>query len=423
MRGCWSDSDSACSWRARSALAGSSLKVRLLPAVGGPLEVLPYGSKRVLVSTSKGITRLLRSDAIDRSFGRNGWVDVANPIAVRVQPSGRILVLSSRNYEPTLTRLLPSGDVDRSFGDGGIVPVDFGYRFNQAWAMTVAEGGVVIAGTGGEAVDKRTGETFGPSTLERFKANGAVDSGFGDGGRRKVVLTSPSGEAYNPELTSLQTLPGGRLLGANDYNGSIVKLDSDGSTVRSFGDQGLVVRSSLDEQGPGARFFANQPPIVLPNGGFLLVGSVTESTGSGLRYTVATSRYRPGGKLDRSYGKSGYAVMPFSGSTFVGGAALRPDGDLLLAIGRQRPPGKNSRLGVLVLRPSGKLDRSIVGGGERIIGFGGWTISDAAVARPGGEALVFGGVRATDKHPSGELVARVSLRHRQHHRRHRHHSR
>lgn len=396
----------ACCLLAASAPArGATTKPRLLPAAIDARHVVRYGSRRALLYSSKGITRLNPNGAIDRSFGEQGWVHVfAN--AVRVLPSGKIVVLTAGSLE----RLLPSGRVDRSFGNRGVAPVDFGYAQESVQSMTLIGESIVVSGVGGESIDPRTGEIDGQAITMKFKPGGAVDRRFGDGG-----------QVVGAAAETLQTTPGGKILGSSRAQ-YFSEMNADGSLVTSFGEDGFAKATLWEGPELGEAFLSHQPPVVLPNGAFLLVGTVSKFAGGLIRYAVATSRYGPRGRLDTSYGNNGVVATPFRGSTFVEGAALRPDGDLLVAFTRAAPPEASSRvMGVLALNRNGGLDESIPGGAQRTVAFGDSTWAEAVVPQPSNQAWLFGFTRGRNGGPAGKLVARFNLgphRHRRggHHR-------
>ena len=132
--------------------------------------------------TSMTAARLDTSGALDMSFGGTGHVAVdfggpSGAFALAVQPDGKLVLggfahpAGSDDY--ALARLLSDGTLDAGFGAGGKVATDFALGQQGMRALRILPSGKIV-GAGTDA---------GFLSVVQYLPNGALDEGFGTGGR------------------------------------------------------------------------------------------------------------------------------------------------------------------------------------------------------------------------------------------------
>jgi uncharacterized delta-60 repeat protein len=224
--------------------------------------------------TEFGIVRYRPDGTPDPAFGTDGIVrtdvlgggDQAN--AVAVQPDGKIVVagFATRNGidgDLALVRYNPDGTLDATFGTGGVVTSDLGTSADDARAVVIQpDGRIVVAGTADEDV-----------ALARYLADGTLDSAFGQGG--STISDFGSEDVAN----GVALTPAGQIVVAGFTLGPAINRDfllaryrADGALDTSFGDHGAVKTDVL-----GGDDFAENL-IVDVQGRIVLVGRATSPT-------------------------------------------------------------------------------------------------------------------------------------------------
>ena len=271
---------------------------------------------------------------------------VAAVICVAIVASGAAVALGSGG----------AGSLDRSFGDHGKVLTRFKHRHGRtsfghpnlvprAYSVLVdSKNRVVAVGTADEKF-----------ALARYKPSGRLDHSFSGNGK---VTTQVSARQKKKNRLSRA------YAGAIDSHGRIVaaglavaqltgdrialaRYKPNGHLDRSFGDHGEV-RTLI-----GSKYGGDWARAVTidPHGRIVVAG-----TGPGDSWILA--RYKPNGKLDRSFGGGGSITTPFTDY----------DGALSIAIdsqGRIVAGGFAKRdLALARYEPNGKLDPSFGDGGK-----------------------------------------------------------
>jgi len=352
------------------------------------VAVQPDGKIVVAGGTAAGgfaLARYVPDGSPDPSFGDAGRVEThitssasANADAVALQPDGKIVVAGSSVIPDTenvsefaLARYNPDGSPDTSFGTDGItktfIPVQGSPARAAASALAVLPGGEILAGgTAGWDNDAITPQTS-LFALARYRADGSLDTAFGDGG---TVQTSFDG---NLVLDEMAVLPDGKIVAAGGAYGIghgddttrmvIVRYSPDGSLDSTFGNLGKVAtRAILNYEGGPAAFQA---------GKIVLAGA----TRNGF---PVLARYTAGGRLDSAFGRHGFVkITGFHGAP--AGVLAQDDGKILVSA---NVDGGD----VLVrLRPNGQLDASF---GVRGIVHPPGSRSSALASQPDGNVLL-----------------------------------
>jgi uncharacterized delta-60 repeat protein len=339
-------------------------------------EAIPQGSRHVLLVGEGTITRIGPGDRIDRGFGTDGRVE-DEAIRVGVQPDGKIIVLGG--FRRIVTRLTPEGRPDPSFGKDGTVPLAAFPRFETEDAMTVSATGIVL---GGEVAGT------GKPALARLRPNGAIDRGFGHDGVKVI------GTEEFPEIEDLETLPGGGYLVTEQNDDEICEFTAAGRVRRSFGNDGCASSLRFGHRGPGVGFSADDLPLVLPGGELIVYGDLSRYVHGENQYTVGAVRLRADGSRDRSYGRGGFAYLPFDDlygpgeDGFSGGAAFGQGGKLVIGASL----GIVTGMALVTFDSDGHLDQSLGEGGKVLVGepFVGYADAGPVILRPDRQALLFG---------------------------------
>ena len=180
-----------------------------------------------------------------------------------------------------------------------------------------------------------------------------------------------------------------------------------GALDRRFGKKGMVTiegRGRREKYGWEEEFELVDRVGVRPDGRILLAG--TGSTyGERTRYRLVALRLRRDGRLDRTYGRRGYAIAQFADWTFIESVSFLPGGGLVAVGAAQTPNHKRSDVGVIALNGDGRLDRQLIPKGKMTVHLPGWGGGEE-VALQRGRASILG---STGGGPNPWLI-RVPLR-------------
>jgi len=257
------------------------------------------------------LVRYRPNGTVDPSFGNHGRVitdfaggaDAAH--ALIVQADGKLVAAGSAtagtNQSFAIARYNPNGTPDLSFGTGGRSTIDIAGDFDEARALVLQGGKLVVAGftfTG----DAATGDF----AIARFTAAGRPDTTFGTGGR---VITDFAGGF--DDARALVVL-GGKLVAAGSATTSsgpdfaLARYDDHGSLDPTFGTGGKVTTDFAPVFGDADEINA----LIVQQGKLVAAGS--SFTGGGLRFDFALARYRSNGNLDPSFGSGGTTTTDFA---------------------------------------------------------------------------------------------------------------
>ena len=250
-----------------------------------------------------------------------------------------------------------AGSLDRSFGHHGKVLTRFKHRNGRqsfGHHNLVPRANAVLVDSKNRAV--AIGTADGKFALARYKPSGSLDRSFSGNGK---VTTQVSANHKRDERLSRAYAGAidshGRILAAGVAFGDLfgeriglARYKPNGHLDRSFGDHGEV-RTLI-----GSKYGGDwaQAVTIDPDGRIVVAG--TGPPGN----SWMLARYKPNGKLDRSFGAHGTIATPFTDY----------DGALSIAIdsqGRIVAGGFAKRdLALARYEPNGKLDPSFGDGGK-----------------------------------------------------------
>jgi uncharacterized delta-60 repeat protein len=179
--------------------------------------------------------------SLDPTFGRAGKVlvsfsncglGICNSIdaGALLQPNGRLVIALDNSFSAGVLRFLTNGSLDPSFGKDGKAPIVAGIGNTNAVTLQ-SDGSIVVAGMIG-------GTTTDNFTVDRYNANGTLDTTFGDNG---LVTASLGGRMGVGEAVLVQS-DDKILVVATALTGhlgipqtALLRVNSDGSLDTTFG--------------------------------------------------------------------------------------------------------------------------------------------------------------------------------------------
>jgi uncharacterized delta-60 repeat protein len=284
-----------------------------------------------------------------------------------VQPDGKVVAVGywlRRDVPPfmgvgevcwAIARLLPDGSPDPAFGggDGRVLQCSAG---TVALAVAVKrDGKLLVAG----AANRNRRGTLG--RIARFNPDGTLDRGFG--GRRSGLfgISPPPGE--HSAVHDLELLPSGKILASGyfRFNFMVARLLPNGTLDRSFaraakrpgrlitdvdgrcGQTGCAIGWGMDRDRTGR----------------ILVSGYVQQPNP--REHIALVRYRPGGKLDTTFGRRGVVRTKIGGYASARHLAVQRNGRIV--VGGESGSVQSPRFTLVRYRPSGRLDPTFFGDG------------------------------------------------------------
>jgi uncharacterized delta-60 repeat protein len=343
-------------------------------------RIVAAGESTIGGVTDFAIARYLADGSLDPSFGTNGTIlhnfgrSANGANAVAIWPGGRIVVVGYSGVEDggfdfALARYRTDGQLDPSFGVGGQVITDFvdtrGVDVAKAVAIQ-ADGKLVVSGYSGTY-----GEDF-DFVVARFRRGGGLDRSFGGDGH---VLTNFGGDDASQGVgiqADGKIVAMGKSEQGGDFDFALARYLPDGSLDRSFGDGGRV-RNDLSGTGSFDYGLAGG----IDERGRIIDAGKSDAAGS---LDFALARYRPNGRLDRSFGQDGVVLTDFGGESLdvANAIAVRPDGGIV-AVGSSDAAG-SSDLALVSYLPDGTPDPAFGSGGTLLIDVSGTGSLDSAKA-------------------------------------------
>ncbi|MEJ7623890.1 MAG: hypothetical protein WKF34_07835 [Pyrinomonadaceae bacterium] len=310
---------------------------------------------------------------LDTSFDGDGIVTTALftrinlATAIFLTPDQKIWVLgryqfssSNSNYVGFIVRYNANGSLDTTFGAGS--------GFSQVLIDSPA--GMAVDATGRILVVGSQPSSPNQARVQRFNANGSVDTTFGPGSGGSVANgtiqiyydANPTG--VNQWASSIIIQPDGKYVvggfrgTGNSSNYGLARLNPDGTYDLSFDTDGRVATAGLG----GIRTL-----ILQPDQKILAIGTVNENFNA--------TRYNNDGSLDMTFGSgTGRVTTDVIGIDTVGSGYLQPDGNIVVG---GATGGVNSMFGVVRYTSAGDLDLTFNTDGKQTIDF--TSVADGAV--------------------------------------------
>jgi uncharacterized delta-60 repeat protein len=320
----------------------------------------------------------------DTTFSKDGrrTVDFAGSgdwgTGVAVQPDGKIVVSGyariGEDDDFAVARFLKKGALDDTFSGDGRKVTDFADGPDQARALAIQEDGkIVLAGQA----------TIGGNpdfALARYKSTGRLHLAFGEGGKTTTEFVGGADAA-----NAIAILPNGKILAAGftwtggDPDFALARYLPTGALDANFGEGG---KTTTDFGGGHDEINAI---AVQTNGKIVAAGVATIDS----NVVFALARYLPGGSLDETFSGDGMRTTDFgAGDHAALGVGLQPDGKIVAA-GYARS-GVDQDFAVARYKPRGRLDKTFAGDGKTTTDFGGEDFGSGLILQPDGKIVVGG---------------------------------
>ena len=306
----------------------------------------------------------------DPSFDGDGKLVLpynVHPEATLVQPDGKIVFVGSYpGTDFTVRRLNADGSIDKSFDGDGTAIADLGAN-DQAYAAALQpDGGIVVAGTSST-------DSAHQGAVARFDSEGTLDETFDPGGGDgdgKKLLADMTGVA------AVLVQGDGRIVVSGYYvnNFATVRLDSKGAP------DGTTFEPAVLDPGSSGEFVHT---AALAPDGRIVVAGVTN--GPGPRAAVAV--YKGDGTLDKGFAQTGTLALPADVMNTAEAVAVQPDGAIVVA-GSVNPA--DPRMVAVRLDREGKTDGGFGAGGKATADFEGQDGFAGAALAPDGRILLAG---------------------------------
>jgi uncharacterized delta-60 repeat protein len=287
---------------------------------------------------------------VDSSFGGAGVLtpsfaaDGATPRnaeghAVLLRPDGEILAAgysatgSNGATQTALALYRADGTLDPAFGAAGLVAQNVTGGPESIFDIAFqADGKIVAVGT------PTSPDVGTPAFLvERFGADGKVDTGFGTNGAAVSVFSGAATASANSiamEDNGRIVLGGyvvsGNLQSTNPadviYNFGLVRFNSNGTTDGHFGRHGQVIGSPQHLQGGFTGYEVIDRIVPEPGGGIIVSGLHAADTGQAStgQIDAMVAGYEENGKPDLGFGNSGEMILGPFGTGAGSGRTLAP---------------------------------------------------------------------------------------------------
>nr|WP_290129339.1 calcium-binding protein [Streptomyces chartreusis] len=330
-----------------------------------------------LVLTVPGVALAAPGD-LDPTFDGDGRVvtdfggyDESRGMAL--QPDGKIVTVGlvqpyeSGEVDFALARYNPNGALDSGFGTGGKVITDVRGSEDYANGVAVqADGKIVVVGRTSDP------ETLNPEfTVVRYNPDGTLDTGFGTGGA--VVTEFGTGGPSEAFSVKVQADGGIVAVGSSGAAFALARYNSDGSLDTGFDGDGRVTTTFA---GGGATAF----DVALQSDGKIVAAGRAGYNYPANASDFALARYNGDGSLDTGFDADGRVTTAFADADVIGGVALQSDGKIVVS------GFSDFDFALARYNPTGTLDSGFSGDGKVTTDFGSGTLdrgSDLALQSDG----------------------------------------
>lgn len=301
--------------------------------------------------TDIAVMRHLRDGTLDTAFGNGGKVVTAigagraadQAHAVAVQDDGKIVVAGSTatggaDLDFALVRYRPDGSLDSGFGNGGKVVTSFGPSTDRIHAIVIQPDGRIVAAGDSDQGTTSTGIDF---ALARYQPTGALDAGFGQGGKVLTPIRA-QGSRDSAYGVVLQDVGGEKRIVAVGGEGDFIaaRYTANGTLDAGFGQGGKLAALFANSTIGAAR-----TATLAADGKLVIAGQIQND--------FALARLNLDGSLDAGFGAGGTVVTPLSATNWDAATALVRQADGKLLAGGWVYEGNSSSANFALLRYTG----------------------------------------------------------------------
>jgi uncharacterized delta-60 repeat protein len=341
-----------------------------------------------------------------------GSAEVARAIAL--QSDGKVVIAGTIEHDVTapsvlardtdivLVRYAADGQIDTSFGSDGVVTLDLGEGVETAgasgptlsgadavWSLAVGEGDALFV----HGVQRATGVTARDGTprtdtdwvIIKLSADGALDAGFGSGGKVTLDLGEANASARSASLLGDGSIVGTgyattTLLGASTQQPVLYKVTPEGAFDPSFATADATEAPGVFYDYVTARDKRAEAYGAAVQGDQLVTVGYGPTAGTGTGTDWVFLRFTGEGVHDLTFGTDGLTYVDVAGYADNGRAVLVLPDQRIMAFGGGRPapasaPAADAQPpadGMIVqLTKDGALDPSFGSEGVKLYDFGG----------------------------------------------------
>lgn len=281
------------------------------------------------------VMRFNEDGSRDLTFGTNGIVltdftatdELAYDMTVALD--GNIILAGSagdENYRnmPALVRLKSDGDIDYSFGTNGIAYLTVTEIDNDFSSVIVnADGSIIASGHWDQGIVVSTGSQHFDVMVAKFTNAGMLDNAFGTNGiTLSNVVYERAAEVFGMKMNTSGEIVvcGFTITELNAYDFALLKYDSDGVPVSTFGTNGIV-RLNLSNGDIAYDLQLIEDKIL-----------VAGNMGNGLSdQDFMLAQFNTDGSLDQSFGVNGVVRTNIYNDFDVAiGMAMQADGKVVV---------------------------------------------------------------------------------------------
>jgi uncharacterized delta-60 repeat protein len=208
-------------------------------------KMVVAGTTQESFMSQLGLIRLNRDGMLDTSFGPTIAFSTRGNVVMALEPDGRIVVAdaaldSAGTTDFSVRRFTANGSVDGSFGNGGLVTVafhnsDMSPRDANPKAVAIDASGRILVG----------GDGSGGFAVARLNTDGSLDPSFGSAGEFTITFdprqgASLTGLSLQPPTGKIVLSGNVPVVGAFPpaQEGAVLRLNTDGTLDTTFGQAG-----------------------------------------------------------------------------------------------------------------------------------------------------------------------------------------
>ena len=320
------------------------------------------------------VARFNTDGTLDNTFSADGKYisDLGNSDSdelsdVDIQPDGKIVTVGythdGNDFDAVLIRLNADGSIDNGFGNSGLVVIDLGNDENEWFrALQVTSDDKIVC----------VGAAFSGGNynglIMRFNTDGSVDTTYGNAGQLVIDASLGGTESFN----DVSVLNSGYVIavGDGDQVGSkdilVCRTQPDGTMDATFGNSGIVwvdVENNSDDRGNGC--------FVQQNGEMVIVGEA-----DGNDHKSAIVRLKGNGIMDTDFTGDGWETYEFApGYTERFYDVVEQENGKIVACGNADINGDKYQITMARYHTDGIFDYSFDSDGRLTMGYD--TVNDA----------------------------------------------
>ncbi|RON71305.1 hypothetical protein [Pseudomonas fluorescens] len=301
--------------------------------------------------------RLHEDGSRDAAFGDNGLVVggfpeqiVSGPFALLIQPDGKIITYGATTSNRPIccfARFNSNGSLDRSFATDGYALIEYNLTASSPAVNQLATGNSDAAALDaqllpdGDILAFATGRSGNQilAVILRLTPDGVLDTAFNKNGYVQIAHHDPS--YARTSINSLSVQPDGTYLccgrawGEKPNVGLFVRLHTDGTRVKTFGDNGLVTVLVPPETG-GMMF---EDMAMQPNQRTLAVGWTHNAPTKGLMYSI---EYNGEPNIQFHSGKPLLITFEENKNSYLSACAIQKNGRIVVVGSVEKNPQQHN---------------------------------------------------------------------------------